>query len=191
MKDWILKITFFAIGGAFGLWVGFWCESTRVKVRAEEKRPTYFETFDIEANEDHPSSHAEMIQKYYFTEGETEMLQRIGIAEAGENDPTAILNVMRIIVNRMENEEGLFPDTIEGVLFQKVEGVWQFSSMAPYGGYWKAKPNEASREALKRLEQGENNSMGALFFHSDQIESCWVSRNREKVFSYGGNVFYR
>lgn len=189
MKDWILKITFFAIGGAFGLWMGFWCESTRVKVRAEEKRPTYFETFDIEANEDHPSSHAEPIYKYHFTEGEGTMLMKLAAAEAGTEDVRSQLLVMLVVLNRRESD--IFPDSIEEIIFQKIDNIPQFSVTKEGGLYWSAQPTETTEEALSKLRQGENGSLGALYFHSSEIESCWVSRNTEFLYEYKGNRFYK
>ena len=178
------------IGTSMGMMYG-----TAKKTRAAEDNGTrparLFEIMDFDADYDHASSHGEPIYKYHFTAGEKQMLQKIGIAEAGETDATAILYVMNVILNRKENTEGLFPDDIEGILFQRIEGNFQFSCVAPFGRYWSAEPNEASEEALERLMLGENETQGALFFHSDEIESCWASRNREYIFQYGGHLFYR
>lgn len=176
-----------------GIWMCMTYGTAKKTQAAEDSTKTLklFDVIDFEADYDHASSHAEPIYKYRFTAGEKQMLQKIGVAEAGETDATAILHVMRVILNRKENTEGLFPDDIEGVLFQKIEGAFQFSCVAPFGRYWSAEPNEASEEALERLMLGEDGTQGALFFHSDEVESCWASRNREFIYQYGGHLFYR
>ena len=174
--------TAFLIGGAIGLSLALYSEAARAP---EPKEPEPFPIFLEEQEE------PEEEKAVFLTAGEKTMLQKVAIAEAGHEDTDSMAMVMRVVINRRDNEEGMFPDSIEQVLYQQVEGAWQFECMKEGGSYWNVKPNEASAEALALIENGLDESEGALFFHSDQVKNCWISRHREFLFNVGGNCFYR
>ena len=180
MKTLMYKGLAFVIGSSIGLSAAVYSEEARITA---EKKPEPFPIILEEIPEEEPEKPVKL------TAGERQMLERIAICEAGHTDSDAMAMIMRTILNRVENDEGMFPDTVEEVLYQKVEGHWQFAAMAPHGAYWSVEPNEASAEAVEMIENGYE-SDGSLFFNSEGLKS-WASRNREYLYTVGGNDFYK
>ena len=69
------------------------------------------------------------------------MLHKISVAEAGGESIESMAIIIRVILNRVMSEN--FPNSIEEVIFQKTNGVAQFSPIID-GNYDKAEPNEKS-----------------------------------------------
>lgn len=116
-----------------------------------------------------------------FTEQESLVLQKIAIAEAGNEGIGGMAFVMQAVLNRVESDE--FPDTIYDV----VSELGQFSSFSN-GSYQKAKPTENSRKALLLLNDLQNK--GQLYFEVT-TENSWQSNNLCKVFTYSNHTFYK
>lgn len=176
------------IGTSMGMMYGT-AKKTRAAEDSGRRHVSLFEIMDFDADYDHASSHGEPIYKYHFTEGEGTMLMKLAAAEAGTEDVRSQLLVMLVVLNRRESN--IFPDSIEEIIFQKIDNIPQFSVTKEGGLYWSAQPTETTEEALSKLRQGENGSLGALYFHSSEIESCWASRNAEFLYEYKGNRFYK
>ena len=181
MKQYLLRGLAFVIGGSIGLSAAMYSEAARKIEPKDGPKP-----FPI-IIERQPEEEPEKIVK--LTAGERTMLQKIAICEAGGEDPDSMALVMRTVLNRVENKDGLFPDDVEGVLFQRVEGNWQFSALAPGGAYWSAQPNAISAEALGMIENGLDESHGSLFFNVENLNS-WARRHRPYLFSYGGHDYF-
>lgn len=123
---------------------------------------------------------------------EMEILYRIVQAEAGGEDITGKILVADVILNRVENPN--FPDDIEGVVFQSVHGVFQFSPIFD-GRYYEVEVTEETRQAVLCALLGEDESDGALYFasreHADQENMSWFDGHLTCVEKYGGHEFFR
>ncbi len=81
----------------------------------------------------------------FFTEEEIYMLQKLTMAEAGNQTKNCQLMVAETVLNRVDSN--LFPNTIKEVIFQRDSKKYQFSCV-PDGNYEKAKPTEQVKEAV-------------------------------------------
>lgn len=122
------------------------------------------------------------------TDKEYEILCKIVEAEAGDQDVYGRILVVNVILNRV-NYKKEFPFDIEGVVFMKN----QFSPITN-GAYDRAKPDEITKEAVKRALQGEDYSDGALYF----IQRSCASKSGAAYFDtlkfvlkYGCHEFYK
>lgn len=127
-----------------------------------------------------------------LAEEEKMILYKIVEAEAGGEDRTGKILVANVVLNRLENEK--FPNTIEGVVFQREGGVAQFSPVAN-GKYEKAVPKEETIEAVEAALRGEDYSEGALYFmarkYADAENVKWFDTGLDKVLEHGGHEFYK
>ena len=127
-----------------------------------------------------------------LSEKEYNILTRIVEAEATGLDKKSKILVANVILNRMEHEE--FPDTVEEVVFQNVNGATQFSPVAD-GRYYTVKIKDSTKEAVERALAGEDYSQGALYFMersmSDKNSIKWFDTCLTKLFKYQGHEFYR
>lgn len=126
-----------------------------------------------------------------ITNEDYENLLRIVEAEAGGEDRTGKILVANVILNRVKNEQ--FPDTVTDVIFQKEEGVCQFSPIHD-GRFYSVTVSEETKEAVDAALYGEDCSSGALFFmaraYADKEKAAWFDRNLTKLFTYGGHEFF-
>lgn len=120
------------------------------------------------------------------------ILTRIVEAEATSKDKKSKILVANVVLNRMKSDE--FPDTVEGVVFQKVGGVVQFSPIAD-GRYYTVSVTESTRECVDRALSGEDYSEGALYFMERTMSSpqniAWFDSALTRLFVYEGHEFYR
>jgi len=116
--------------------------------------------------------------KLQLTDSEYEMICRMVEAEATGGSLSAKVNVANVILNRVVSND--FPNTIEGVLFQKR----QFSPIAD-GRYYSVKVTESSRNAVDIANSTEDTTNGSTFFmvrvYSDISNVTWFDRNLEFV----------
>lgn len=112
------------------------------------------------------------------------MLLRIAMAEAEGEGITGKALVMRVVLNRVSS--GDFPDTVEGVIFQPR----QFPPTLVGGRYHTTEPDAECYEALALVEEGWDESKGALYFDST-TDGSWHSRNLEYLYQFGGHRFYK
>jgi N-acetylmuramoyl-L-alanine amidase len=120
------------------------------------------------------------------------MLERIVEAEATGEDMIGRILVANVVFNRMTDEE--FPDTVEGVIFHKVNGDYQFSPLSDKR-YWKVKVTDETREAVQRALEGEDYSKGAIYFMSrkrtKKSRARWFDDSLEWLFKHGAHEFYK
>lgn len=135
------------------------------------------------------------IQRNYridLEEQEMEILCRIVQAEAGCEDVTGKMLVADVIINRVENPR--FPDDVEGVVFQHVDGVYQFSPVGN-GRINEVVVTEETREAVFAALLEEDISDGALYFvsrkYADSGALTWFENNLTSVTQHGGHEFFR
>ena len=115
---------------------------------------------------------------------ESEILCKIAMAEAESEGVHGKALVMLVVLNRVWSDG--FPGTIKEVVFQR----GQFAPTEEGGRYWTTEPDVECYEALKLVESGWDESLGALYFESCDGET-WHSRNLEKIFEYGNHKFYK
>lgn len=128
---------------------------------------------------------------YAISEDDYEVLLRIVEAEAGGEDIKGRMLVAGVILNRVESSK--FPDTVREVVFQKENGVAQFSPTVD-GRYDRVRVSMETTEAVDRVLYGENLTEGALYFaarkHADPERMKWFDSRLTLLFSYGGHEFF-
>lgn len=129
---------------------------------------------------------------YFLGEEDLDILTRIVEAEAGNQDVEGRLLVANVVLNRVSSDK--FPDSVRDVVFQKEQGVCQFSPVSN-GRIWQVKISEETSEAVERALEGEDISDGALYFvarkYADNEKLRWFDRNLTYLFEYGGHEFFR
>lgn len=117
------------------------------------------------------------------------LLAKIAMAEAeGCSTETKAL-IIYTVLNRVWSDD--FPDTIQEVIFQERNGIYQFSPIG--NGRWDSvEPNEDCWKALDIVAKAEYDySGGALYFESCSNANNWHSRNLEYLYESSGLRFYK
>ncbi|WP_342756196.1 cell wall hydrolase [Kineothrix sedimenti] len=129
--------------------------------------------------------------KYTLAKEDYEVLLRIVEAEAGGEDITGKMLVAGVVMNRVESNK--FPDTVKEVVFQRENGVAQFSPISD-GRYEKVSVSEETKEAVDKVLYGEDITKGALYFasrkYADPEKMKWFDNSLTLLFSYGGHEFF-
>lgn len=116
---------------------------------------------------------------------DAEILLKIAMAEAEGEDTQGKALVMLVVLNRVWSDD--FPDTIEAVVFQES----QFSPVKEGGRYYTTEPDEDCYAALALIQSGWDESMGALYFESEENADNWHSNNLTYLFQHGNHRFYK
>ena len=126
-----------------------------------------------------------------LSEHDYQILCRIVEAEAGGEDINGRILVANVILNRMESP--IFPGTVEGVVFQKSGGTFQFSPIRD-GRYYRVKVSDETIEAVERALLGEDYSEGALYCVARKgaapDKMRWLDNHLTRLFQYGGHEFF-
>ena len=129
--------------------------------------------------------------KYRLEQEELEALLRIVEAEAGCEDEEGKLLVANVVLNRLNSDK--FPDSITEIVFQRENGVTQFSPVAD-GSYYKVTISEETVDAVGRALAGEDISRGALYFaarkYADNDSMRWFDEKTTLLFRHGGHEFF-
>ncbi len=127
-----------------------------------------------------------------LSDNEIEILQRIVEAEASGETTKGKMLVANVILNRVKNT--YFPDTVEGVVFQRNGGTYQFSPIKD-GRYYSVKVSSDTKKAVSRVLKGEDESKGALYFSArskaDRNSMRWFDNHLTFLFEYGGHEFFK
>lgn len=117
---------------------------------------------------------------------EAYLLAKIAMAEAEGEDTKGKALVILTVLNRVWSDIPYFPDTIEEVIFQ--EGAF-----APISnGRWdRVEPNADCFEALRMVEEGWDESRGALYFERTPDGETWHTKHLQKLFVHGNHTFYK
>lgn len=150
-------------------------------VEKSTEEPTIDESTEDSVTESTPDS---LVMSKDWDAEDSYMLCKIAMAEAEGEDTEGKALVMLVVLNRVWTDE--FPDTIEGVIYQKN----QFSPISN-GRYDKVEPDDDCWEALRMVESGWDESQGALYFESEKNADNWHSRHLKYLFTHGGHRFYR
>lgn len=129
--------------------------------------------------------------KYQLDQADLDVLLRIVEAEAGCEDEEGKLLVANVILNRLNSEK--FPDSITEIVFQRENGVSQFSPVAD-GSYSKVTISQETVNAVGRALAGEDISRGALYFaarkYADSESMRWFDEKLTLLFRHGGHEFF-
>ena len=128
-----------------------------------------------------------------ISEREEYILAKLVECEAGNQDMDAKEAVVMTIINRVDDTR--FPDTVEDVIRQNDDGVFQFSPMSDDGTFYYTEPSEESYEAIHNVQYLISDKylwFDCLYFESFPPDvSNWHSENLEFVIQYGDMRFYR
>ena len=113
-------------------------------------------------------------------------LSRIISAESQGEPMAGQIAVGNVVLNRVASGE--FPNTIPGVIFDRVDGV-QFEPVEN-GRVYDA-PTEQSVAAAMRVLDGEETVDGALYFYAPALsQGVWINANRTYHTTIGCHRFY-
>ena len=119
-------------------------------------------------------------------------LCRIVEAEAGTEDIKGRVLVANVIMNRVRHDE--FPDTVSEVIFHYNDGIPQFSPVYD-GSIYNVTVTDETREAVRQVMEGRDDSEGALFFiQRDAAEKHnvrWFDKDLKRLFKHGVHEFYK
>lgn len=151
---------------------------------ADEIQKTEIEPLDAQIIMDNLVRESEQItiQGFEITFDEAQMMMKIAMAEAEGDGIKGKAMVMAVILNRVKDPR--FPDTIEGVIFQKN----QFSPISD-GRYDKAETDVECHLALSEIERGEYDEVDALYF--ENAKESWQASNCIYLGTVGHHRFYK
>lgn len=103
-------------------------------------------------------------------ENDLDLLARLITAEAQGEPYDAQVAVGAVVINRLES--GLWANTLKDVIYQNIDGYYQFT---PVVNGWIDKPAQPkSIEAAKAAMQGIDPTNGAQFYYDDKCTNEWI-----------------
>lgn len=128
-----------------------------------------------------------------LTENEIYLLAKINECEAGNQNIETRMLVVLTVLNRVKSDK--FPGTIEEVIKENHNGVYQFSPLVQGGSWYYTEPSDDAYKAVdlvtEELFNGIDVSDGALYFESCEDEDNWHSRNLEYLYQSDDIRFYK
>lgn len=101
---------------------------------------------------------------------ELDLLARLITAEAQGEPYEAKVAVGAVVMNRVKSD--LFPGSIRDVIYQNIEGYYQFT---PVVNGWIDKPAQADCiKAAKEAINGRDPTNGALFYYDNKTTNTWI-----------------
>ncbi len=129
--------------------------------------------------------------QYQLSDEDYEALLKIVQAEAGNEDEEGKMLVAGVVLNRVNSTR--FPNSVQKVVMQQKDGVYQFSPVAN-GTYHRVKVTQETVEAVERVLKGEDITQGALYFasrkYADPEKMKWFDCSLTRLFEHGGHEFY-
>lgn len=121
----------------------------------------------------------------YYNEYDLYWLSRVIYAESGNQSMEGMIGVGNVVLNRVRDESGIFPDDVRGVIFQP----GQFSVVDSGSIFMEPKPHCVV--AAKLCLEGYNTVGSSLFFLNPSISnSYWFDTYRVFYASIGDHDFY-
>ena len=105
-----------------------------------------------------------------YTQSDVDLLARLIMSEAEGEPYSAKVAVGAVVVNRVQSNQ--FADTIKGVVYQRINGYYQFSPVLNGAINKPASPEcvKAAYDALK----GTDPAKGAMFYFDDSATNTWL-----------------
>lgn len=133
----------------------------------------------------------DVVKSNQMPESEYYTLLQIVEAEATGEDIEGKMLIANVILNRVKDER--FPDTIEGVVWQQIDGSAQFQPTID-GRIHTVEITQSTIDAVDRVLAGEDSSQGALYFMarngSDASSIGWFEENLIPLMTHGGHEYY-
>lgn len=108
-----------------------------------------------------------------LSKNDISMLERIVEAEATGGDIQSKTHIASVILNRIQSDE--FPDTVEGVIFQRNGNTVQFAPIKD-GRYYKVNITEETKQAVKYVLENGDTAKNALYFCNEaDIKTNWFN----------------
>lgn len=121
----------------------------------------------------------------FYDEDSVYWLSRLISSEAGAEPLEGMIGVGNVVLNRANDDSGIFADTIKSVIFQ----YNQFAVVESGAIY--LEPNEMSVIAAKLCLEGYNTVMDSKFFlNPETSSSLWFRENRTFVMTIEDHDFY-
>ncbi len=121
----------------------------------------------------------------FYDDEDLYWLSRVISSEAGAEPIDGMIGVGNVVLNRVNDESGLFEDTVKSVIFQ----YNQFSVVESGAIY--LEPNEMSVIAAKLCLEGYNTVGDSKFFlNPETASSLWFRENRTFVTTIEDHDFY-
>jgi N-acetylmuramoyl-L-alanine amidase len=126
------------------------------------------------------------------TKEEVKMLQRITESECTGCSVEAKMDIASCIINRTRSNS--FPDSIEGVIFQKSDGYYQFSPIGD-NRYWEVEITDSTKKAVSEVLENGVIHDGLYFFNMRDVRSektkSWIDRKLIYLFTDdSGHSYY-
>ena len=118
---------------------------------------------------------------------DAQRLMKIAVVEDHTNAESQAW-IMQTILNRVDSPD--FPNTIQEVIEQKINGTEYAFSTVTSGQYQHATPNVDSHLALCLIETRQIKT-DALFFEASWAENTWQSKHRQYIATIGGTKYYK
>lgn len=133
-------------------------------------------------------SHAPSLgPEFVFSAEELELLARLVEAEAGGESFEGQVAVAATVLNRIKSD--LYPDTLAAVIYQVVNGCYQYSPVLD--GRINLPASDSARRAVQEAINGVDPSGGATgFFNPTKTTNAWV-RSRPVLAIIGGHIFFK
>lgn len=123
--------------------------------------------------------------KDFYDEDSVYWLSRVISSEAGAEPLEGMIGVGNVVLNRANDDSGIFADTIKAVIFQ----YNQFAVVKSGAIY--LKPNDMSVIAAKLCLEGYNTVEDSKFFlNPETSSSLWFRQNRTYVITIDDHDFY-
>ncbi|NCA68044.1 MAG: LysM peptidoglycan-binding domain-containing protein [Clostridia bacterium] len=105
-----------------------------------------------------------------YTPGEIDLLSRLITAEAQGESYEAKVAVGAVVINRVKSQS--WPNTVNGVIYQNINGYYQFSPVA--NGAINKPADADSIRAAKAAMNGADPTNGAMFYYDTSTKNTWI-----------------
>ncbi|MDT8719760.1 LysM peptidoglycan-binding domain-containing protein [Clostridium sp. 19966] len=116
------------------------------------------------------SSNAPSASVIPYTAEDLDLLARLIQSEAANQSYSAKVAVGAVVINRVQS--GLFANTLKGVIYEKINGYYQFTPVK--NGLINNAADSASRNAAYAALHGSDPTNGALFYFDDSVTNQWL-----------------
>jgi spore germination cell wall hydrolase CwlJ-like protein len=120
----------------------------------------------------------------YYTQADLDLLARLVNAEAQGEPYSAQVGVAAVVLNRVK--DSYFPNTISGVIYQKIESYYQFTPVE--NGWINRTATQEARNAAYEALNGSDPSHGALFYFDDSATNKWLWS--KPILAYIGHMVF-
>ena len=122
-----------------------------------------------------------------FTAAELDLFARLVFAESAGEPYLGQVAVAASVLNRVDSS--LYPNTLTGVINQRVNGYYQYSPVLD--GRINLPANDSARRAVQDAISGQDPSLGATgFYNPRKTTNVWV-RQQPVTTTIGNHVFFR